>query len=38
MDAPWFVQNKQIYRDLKWETVTDFMVRKDNKLFEIDAK
>ena len=34
IDAPWFVRSKQIYRDLKWETITEFMKRKAEKLFK----
>ncbi|ENN73779.1 hypothetical protein D910_06446 [Dendroctonus ponderosae] len=28
VDAPWFVRNSQIYRDLKWEPLRDFIARK----------
>lgn len=35
MYAPCFAENEQICRDLKWETTTDFIVRKAKKMFKI---
>ncbi|ENN74747.1 hypothetical protein YQE_08685, partial [Dendroctonus ponderosae] len=34
IDAPWFVRNTQIYRDLKWEPLRDFLQRKAASTFE----
>ncbi|ENN83121.1 hypothetical protein YQE_00518, partial [Dendroctonus ponderosae] len=32
--APWFVRNSQIYRDLEWEPLRDFLQRKAASTFE----
>lgn len=34
IDAPWFVRNIQIHRDLKWDRITDFMKKKAERIFE----
>ncbi|ERL87986.1 hypothetical protein D910_05374 [Dendroctonus ponderosae] len=28
IDAPWFVRNSQIYRNLEWEPLREFLARK----------
>ncbi|ERL91134.1 hypothetical protein D910_08474 [Dendroctonus ponderosae] len=34
IDAPWFVRNSQIYRDLEWEPLREFLTRKAAEDFE----
>ncbi|ERL88041.1 hypothetical protein D910_05430 [Dendroctonus ponderosae] len=34
VDAPWFVRNRQIYRDLEWEPLRDLLKRKAATTFE----
>ncbi|ENN81189.1 hypothetical protein YQE_02402, partial [Dendroctonus ponderosae] len=34
IDAPWFVRNFQIYRDLEWEPLREFLKRKAAEDFE----
>ncbi|ENN83103.1 hypothetical protein YQE_00536, partial [Dendroctonus ponderosae] len=34
IDAPWFVRNSKIYRDLEWEPLRDFLQRKAASTFE----
>ncbi|ENN72017.1 hypothetical protein YQE_11308, partial [Dendroctonus ponderosae] len=33
-NAPWFVRNSQIYRDLEWEPLREFLTRKAAEDFE----